>query len=228
MVDGVGSNSGVGTASLSKAMGGNDSLGKEAFLKLLVEQIKNQDPLQPKDNAEFVAELAQFSSLEQTMGINDRLDRLSLQSQGSANTQVTSFVGKLATVRGDVLTLDNSGQPAKLKFQLSGPAETVKISIVDANGRTVRDLELGKSNLSSREATWDGMSNQGVRQPAGRYTFTVTARGADDKVITYDPETSGVVKSVSFNKGYPEITLDGGVAVPVSDLIRVESAPTIP
>jgi flagellar basal-body rod modification protein FlgD len=94
MVDSIGSStasSGVGTSSLSQAMGGNDSLGKDAFLKLLVEQIKNQDPLEPKDNSEFVAQLAQFSSLEQTMGINDRLDRLSVQSQGSANTAVANW-----------------------------------------------------------------------------------------------------------------------------------------
>lgn len=231
MVDSIGSStasSGVGTSSLSQAMGGSDSLGKDAFLKLLVEQIKNQDPLEPKDNSEFVAQLAQFSSLEQTMGINDRLDRLSVQSQGSANTAVANFVGQLAVVRGDVLTRDASGQPTKVKFQLSAPAETVKVSITDSTGRTVRELELGKSDFTNREVMWDGMSNEGVRQPAGRYTFTVTARGPNDEVLTYNPEASGIVKSVSFSKGYPELSLDSGIAVPVSDLLRVESPPINP
>src|SRR5690606_24693038 len=111
MVDAIGANGSVGTASLSQAMGGDDTLGKDAFLRLLVEQLKNQDPLQPKENSEFVAELAQFSSLEQTTGINDRLDMLSVQSQGLANTQVTSFVGKRVVVRGDVFTRDSGGQP---------------------------------------------------------------------------------------------------------------------
>src|SRR5690606_30096946 len=82
MVDAIGANGSVGTATLSQAMGGDDTPGKDAFLRLLVEQLKNQDPLQPKENSEFVAELAQFSSLEQTTGINDRLDMLSVQSQG--------------------------------------------------------------------------------------------------------------------------------------------------
>jgi flagellar basal-body rod modification protein FlgD len=225
MVDSVGSStakSGVGTSSLTQAMGGSESLGKDAFLKLLVEQIKNQDPLEPKDNSEFVAQLAQFSNLEQTMGINDRLDLLSVQSQGSANTAVANFVGKKAVVRGDVLTRDASGQPNKIKFQLSGPAETTQVNIVDASGRTVRTLELGKSDAMAREVTWDGMSGEGVKQPAGRYTFTVTARGPNDEVLTYNPEATGIVKSVSFSKGYPELSLDSGVAVPVSDLLRVE------
>lgn len=231
MVDSVGSstaNSGVGTSSLSQAMGGNDSLGKDAFLKLLVEQIKNQDPLEPKDNSEFVAQLAQFSNLEQTMGINDRLDRLSVQSQGSANTAIAAFVGQRAVVRGDVLTRDAGGQPNKIKFQLSGPAETAKVNVIDGNGRIVRTLELGKSDATVREVVWDGMSGEGVRQPAGRYTFTVVARGPKDEVITYNPEATGIVKSVSFNKGYPELSLDSGLAVPVSDLLRVESPPINP
>lgn len=228
MVDGVRTNGSVGTGSLTQAMGGSNALGKEAFLKLLVEQIKNQDPLQPKDNAEFVAELAQFSNLEQTMGINERLDLLSIQSQGAANTQVAGFVGKLATVRGDVITRDASGQPSKFKFQLAQPAEKVTVNIVGPNGRTVRTLELGKSDFTSREAMWNGMSDEGVSQPPGRYTFTITARGPNDEVIAASGEATGVVQSVSFNKGYPELSLEGGIAVPVSDLIKVESPPSNP
>ena len=228
MVDAIGSNGSVGTASLAQAMGGDESLGRDAFLRLLVEQLKNQDPLQPKENSEFVAELAQFSSLEQTMGINDRLDMLSIQNQGLANTQVTAFVGKRAVVRGDVLVRDSSGQPTKFQFQLSSAADTVNVSVVDSQGRTVRQLELGKSDYTTREVVWDGMSDEGVAQPPGRYTFNVTARGPNNEVISYSPEASGVVESVSFNKGYPELSLEGGLAVPVSDLIKVESSPTNP
>jgi flagellar basal-body rod modification protein FlgD len=98
----------------------------------------------------------------------------------------------------------------------------VKVNIVDANGRTVRTVELGASDATVREVSWDGMNGEGVKQPAGRYTFTVTARGPKDEVVSYNPEASGIVKSVSFNKGYPELSLDSGVAVPVSDLLRVE------
>lgn len=228
MVDAIGSNGSVGTASLAQAMGGDESLGRDAFLRLLVEQLKNQDPLQPKENSEFVAELAQFSSLEQTMGINDRLDMLSIQNQGLANTQVTAFVGKRAVVRGDVLVRDSSGQPTPFQFQLASAADTVNVSVVDSQGRTVRQLELGKSDYTTREVVWDGMSDEGVAQPPGRYTFSVTARGPNNEVISYSPEASGVVESVSFNKGYPELSLEGGLAVPVSDLIRVEASPNNP
>ena len=84
--------------------GAEQAIGRDEFLKLLVAQLKNQDPLKPQDNTQFVAELAQFSSLEQTMGINDRLDTLTLQSRGQSNAEVIALVGKVATVRGSVVT----------------------------------------------------------------------------------------------------------------------------
>jgi flagellar basal-body rod modification protein FlgD len=76
MVDSVGSST-AAAGGFAQALGASKGMGREAFLKLLVAQLKNQDPLKPQDNSAFVAELAQFSSLEQTMGINDRLDLLS-------------------------------------------------------------------------------------------------------------------------------------------------------
>src|ERR1700754_527009 len=106
MVDPVKS-SGVKPGSLAEAAGagGNGAMGQEAFLKLLVAQLQNQDPLNPQDNYEFVAQLAQFSSLEQTIGINDRLDQLALQSQGLQNTETIALVGKQVTVKGNIVTL---------------------------------------------------------------------------------------------------------------------------
>src|ERR1043165_7085088 len=86
-------------AQLSSALGANKAMGRDAFLKLLVAQLKNQDPLKPQDNSAFVAELAQFSSLEQSMGVNDRLDQMMLQNQGMANANVVNMVGQIATVK---------------------------------------------------------------------------------------------------------------------------------
>src|SRR5688572_32787216 len=85
MVDRV--SSGLSSGALTEAMGGNKAMGQEAFLKLLVAQLQNQDPLNPQENHEFVAQLAQFSTLEQSVGINERLDQLALQNQGMQNSQ---------------------------------------------------------------------------------------------------------------------------------------------
>src|SRR5260221_7976396 len=109
----------------------NQGLDKNAFLKLLVAQMKNQDPLKPMDNTEFVAQLAQFSNLEQVMGINQRLDTLTVQGQGLANTQVAGLVGKTVTVNGTTIGLDGSGGAASLGFTLEAPSAQTQVVIRD-------------------------------------------------------------------------------------------------
>jgi flagellar basal-body rod modification protein FlgD len=227
-VAGIGATQALGTGSLTEALGGDGSLGQDAFLKLLVAQLKYQDPLEPKENSEFVAELAQFSSLEQTMGINARLDMLSMQTQGAANTQVVALVGKIATVRGNMATLNASGAPVPVSFNLDSAAASTTVAIHDESGRTIRTLELGPRSGGLATTVWDGRSDEGVQQPAGRYTITVQAKGENGGVIGVTQEVAGLVQSVSFNKGYPELTLANGLSVPVADLLRVESPVTNP
>src|SRR5215216_2589471 len=141
-------------ADLSHALGaGNKAMGRDAFLKLLVAQLKNQDPLKPQDNSAFVAELAQFSSLEQSMGVNDRLDQMMLQNQGMANSNVVNMVGQTATVKGSLITTDGS-----------------VVQIQDASGKIVRTLDLGERPVGITKITWDGRSDDGLVQPAGTYS----------------------------------------------------------
>jgi len=216
--------SAVGAGSLTSALGGTKAMDRDAFLKLLVAQLKHQDPLKPQDNAAFVAELAQFSSLEQTMGINDRLDMLSLQSQGLQNSQVVSLVGKQATVRGSLVTADGTGVGVPVNFSLAGGADTTNVTIRDSSGRTVRTLELGSRGAGISKISWDGRDDAGNVQPAGTYSVAVTATNGDTPVVV-SQETTGSVQAVSFDKGYPVLHLSNGVSVPVADLLRVDSPP---
>src|SRR5512142_3150360 len=85
------------TSSASLVSGANSTLDKTAFLKLLIEQLKHQDPLNPQDDTQFIAQLAQFSSLEQSMQTNSALSTMTSVLQGQSNAQVTSLVGKTAT-----------------------------------------------------------------------------------------------------------------------------------
>jgi flagellar basal-body rod modification protein FlgD len=215
------------TQSVSQATGGQ-AMGKDAFLKLLVAQIRNQDPLKPQDSTQFVAELAQFSSLEQTMGINERLDLLALQSRGLQNTEVVGMVGKLATVRGSMLTIDGSGTGAAVGFTLDGESTETKVVIRDQSGRTVRSLDLGARNAGTSRIQWDGRSDAGQVQPAGTYVVEIEANTADGSPVTASQQTSGIITGVSFDKGYPVLHLDNGTDVPISDLLRVDSTPVTP
>jgi flagellar basal-body rod modification protein FlgD len=219
MVDAI--NSSLGSGALSAAVGGNEGLGQEAFLKLLVAQLQNQDPLNPQENHEFVAQLAQFSSLEQSVGINDRLDQLALQNQGMQNTQVVGLVGKQATVKGSIVTLNGQGTSVPITFNLDEAAAESTVVIRNAAGRSIRTLQVSARAAGKVTVQWNGQDDTGQPQPAGPYQVTATARNAADAPVGLTQQSSGLIKAISFDRGFPVIHLDSGVTAPVGDLLQV-------
>lgn len=221
MVQGI--SSALGSGALSEAVGGDESLGRDAFLKLLVAQLKNQDPLNPQENSEFVAQLAQFSSLEQSVGINARLDQLALQNQGLQNSQVVALVGKEATVKGNIVALSGQGSPVPISFTLEGAAQESNIVIRDSGGRTVRNMQVGARSAGTVTVQWNGQDDTGLPQPAGPYQVTVTAKNESGAPISLTQQSTGKIESVSFDRGFPVIRLETGVTAPVGDLLQVAS-----
>lgn len=225
MVDSI--SSGLGAGALSQALGQNQAMGQEAFLKLLVAQLQNQDPLNPQENHEFVAQLAQFSSLEQSIGINERLDALTIQNQGLQNSQIVGLVGKEATVKGDIVTLSGQGAIVPISFTLNEAAQEATVVIRDASGRSVRTIPVPAKAAGTVTVQWNGQSDSGNPQPAGPYQVTVTAKNVDGGPVGLTQQTTGLINSVSFDRGFPVLHLDSGVAAPVGDLMSV-SPPTSP
>src|SRR4051812_25360477 len=176
-------NSPQSTADLSKALGTDKSMGRDSFLKLLVAQLKNQDPLKPQDNSAFVAELAQFSSLEQSMGVNDKLNQMMLQNQGMANSNVINMVGQVATVKGSLVTTDGSGVGVPVNFSQDRASDKTVVQIMDANGKIVRTLDLGGRDVGISHMTWDGRSDDGLVQPKGTYAVNIKANDADGGTV---------------------------------------------
>ncbi|MEO7037477.1 MAG: flagellar hook capping FlgD N-terminal domain-containing protein [Polyangiaceae bacterium] len=212
------------SSTLSGALGTNSSLGEQDFLKLLVAQLKNQDPLAPQDNSQFVAQLAQFSSLQAAMGTNTRLDTISSQNQGTANSDAINLVGKRATVKGSLLTAPGSGQAVPINFTLAADAATTNVSVQDSTGKVVRTIPIGSRKAGIIKTSWDGRDDQGNVMPAGTYAVSVQATSAAGGAVSVAQETTGTVTSVAFDKGYPVLALDNGMQVPVSDLIEVDSS----
>lgn len=222
MIDPVTASTNATASAQERSLTGSmQKMGKSDFLKLLVAQLKNQDPLKPQDNAQFVAELAQFSNLEQTIGINERLDNLSMQSQGLQNSNIVAMVGARATVKGSTVTASGSGLPVPVRFELASAASNVSIKIADLQGNEIRTIQVGSRPGGAVDLQWDGRNNNGLVQPAGPYTVNVIAKNESGASVGVTQSTTGVVRSVSFDKGYPVLTLDSGVAVPVADLLSV-------
>jgi len=203
-------------------------LDRDAFLKLLVAQMKNQNPLEPQENSQFVAELAQFSSLEQSQGINDRLDLLAIQSRGQSNAQVMSMIGQQVTVKGSIATVDGSGTGTPINFTLADRCDKATITIKTQTGDTIRTMSAGAHNAGLVQVRWDGRDDTGLVQPQGSYVVSVKAMDADGGAISVDQTTTSTIQGIAFDTGYPVLQLANGATAPVSDLVRVDSPPVDP
>jgi flagellar basal-body rod modification protein FlgD len=222
------SSSTTNTSGFGLATGADKALNRDDFLKLLVAQLRHQDPLKPQDDTAFVAQLAQFSNLEQTMGINQRLDTLTLQSRGQSNAQVLDMVGKPVTVRGSIVTIDGSGTGTPITFTLSGRSTTTTVNIQNQAGDVIRTLEIGPHAAGMTQVMWDGRDLAGNVQPKGSYMIAVKASDSQGGTVSVDQNTSAIVTAISFDTGYPVLHLANGATAPVSDLIRVDSPPITP
>jgi len=195
-------------------------LDRDAFMRLLVTQIRNQDPMDPMDTQQMMSQLTELTSVEQLIGIEDRLGGLQVASASIANAQVADFVGKEVTADTSHLRLEDTGAvPGALT--LEGRAEQVTVTIRDAEGRVVRTMELGPQFAGPVGYEWGGNDDGGQRVDPGRYRVEVEAVDADGTPVAVDTRLRGRVTGVSYEDGYPELILDGEHRVAVGDVREV-------
>lgn len=199
---------------------GATGLDREAFLKLLVAQMSHQDPLAPTEGTEYIAQLSQFAIVEQSVAQSSKLDMLSAQMGGLANGQATALVGKTVDLRGHGIAWDGTSATGA-GATLGSPATKVTVDIVDAQGKTIRTLELGARPAGPFGIAWDGKDQNGQPVPPGNYNVKINATGADGKPVDVSQNVKGTVTAVTFEKGYPELRLDSGASAPLSDLVSV-------
>jgi flagellar basal-body rod modification protein FlgD len=175
------------------------------FLTLLTTQLKNQDPLNPMDNAQITSQLAQLSTVTGIEKLNTTLQTLLQDSQDSQTTQAAALVGKAVMVPGSNLAL--SSNAAIGGFELAKDADAVTVTISDSNGAAVRTMSLGSMSSGLHDFTWDGTTDSGATAADGSYKITVSATAGSDNVAT-TALSLGVVRSVITNA--TGFTLDVG------------------
>lgn len=190
-----------GSTSSTNAMTDSES----RFLKLLTTQLKNQDPLNPMDNAQMTSQLAQISTVSGIEKLNTTLKALLQDSQDSQTTQAAALVGKAIMVPGSALALSSGA--AIGGFELDKDADAVTVTITDSNGTAVRTMSLGDLGSGLHDFTWDGATDSGAQAADGSYKITVAATAGTDKVAT-TALSLGVVRSVITNS--TGFTLDVG------------------
>ncbi len=205
---------------------GSNTLGKDEFLRLLMTQLSQQNPTSPASSEAFVAQLAQFASLELAQSTNARLESLLLAQAAANQTALTGFVGKDVTFRTDGLTLE-AGLPASSAAHLDGPAKSVTAVISDAQGKTIRTLQLGPQAAGVLAIGWDGRDDRGNTMPPGSYRLRVTAVDAADKSVGVEQRGTGHVTGVAFENGTAQLKV-GDLTVKVADVLEIKERTTAP
>lgn len=187
------------TASVLARSGGTQTLGKDDFLKLLVTQLQNQDPLNPSDPTEFTAQLAQFSSLEQLFSVNASLERMAAASGDMERLSALSLIGTEVTATGGRVRLGS--EPVQIGYRLEGAAQEVTVHLLDDLGRTVAGIPARQTAMGEHFFSWDGKNQHGDPVPPGEYQLVISARAGKDEVIPSSPLTRGTVTGVNLGEG---------------------------
>lgn len=151
-----------------------DSLGQDAFLKLLITQLKNQSPLNPQDNTAFVAQLAQFSSLQGIQNLNNTVTSLSDGLQSSQALQASALVGRFVETETNKAVLGTGGY-VRGTMMLENSTPAVKMNVYNSSNQLVFQKDLGSASAGDVPFAWDGTATDGTKVPTGVYRFEVLA-----------------------------------------------------
>lgn len=166
--------------------GPDNELGQDAFLRLMITQLENQNPLEPQKNSEFVAQLAQFSSVEGLQNLNSTVSGLVSDFQSSRALQATSMVGRAVTVPAEQSYLAEGGA---IFGSMDLPASTGALSmrVYNEAGQLVWQRELGAQEAGELTFAWDGQLDDGSVAPPGEYRFEALAQihGQPERLQTY-------------------------------------------
>lgn len=207
------------TTAAAAAMKKSTGMNKDDFMKLFIAQLKYQDPLKPQDPSAMLDQLSQLSLVEQSYNSNTALNNLLTAQNNSNSLTAVSFIGKNVKANGNGTSFDGSA-PSALQFNLSLPAASTQVSIVDGAGRTVRTLAVGSSKAGDNSYSWDGRDNSGALLPAGAYTFSVAAASANGSSLPVTTYTTGKIDGVNLTGSTPRLTI-GASSVALGDVISV-------
>jgi flagellar basal-body rod modification protein FlgD len=212
------------TSSSQQTKPASQTLGKDDFLKLLTTQLQNQDPLNPISNEDFIAQTAQFSSLEQLQNMNGTLQQLLAQSGGNGVTASAPLLGRTVSVNGSAVPLDGS-QPVSLAYQLPAGAATAALQVLNASGTSVRTIRLGSQAAGSHQAGFDGLDDQGRRLTPGSYTYQVIALDQSGRAVSGAATGGGQVTGISMDSGQVML-LVGSERVPLTSVVAITAGST--
>lgn len=198
-------------------------LGKDDFLKLLITKLTHQDPLNPMDDEAFIAQLAQFSSLEQLQNVNNSLENSLewdfLQMQTINNTMATNLIGREVKASYNGVYLNSDNQPT-ISFNSTKYAQKVNVQILDINGSVIRTLVDQEVPPGSNKIMWDGRDQNGQRVDEGYYSISISAVDANGESFTPSTFLQGRVSGIVYREGSAYLQIDG-MEIPLAEINEI-------
>lgn len=198
----------------------SSELGKNEFMDLMLAQLKNQNPLEPQDNGEFISQLAQFSSLEEMQKLSSTVNDVVGQFRSTQALQASAMVGKTVMAPSDIGVLGVEGE---VKGSIEVPASTggLRLSIQNRSGELVRQIDLGNSPAGVKSFSWDGQDGNGNALPPGPYKMVAEA-SYPEGTVQLSTMVSANVDSVSLGQsGSITLNLAGMGSIALSDVRQI-------
>lgn len=206
---------------------GDNQLGKDAFMTLLLTQMKNQDPTNPLKSHEMAAQLAQFTQLEKLQGINDGIEGLRKDAQPNTNFQALSFIGKTISTDNSKVSRTDTESQHDIRFSIPQDAAQVKLVVKDAAGNPVRNLEFKSLKSGKNELNWNGLTDDGSKAPVGEYVVALEAVGNNGRKMFVETKTEGVISGVNFTPKGPQLMV-GKQVINMADVKSISDSSVQP
>ena len=203
----------------------NSELLQEDFLKLMTEQLKNQDPMKPTDNGEFLGQMAQFSSVSSLGKLEQTVNELAKSLQSGMGLNAVNMIGKQALAPGERITLETDGQATRGAVELPTATANLQITITDPGGNVIRQIDMGNQPAGLREFTWDGNKADGSPAARGHYLISATFDSDDETTEAAQTLLFATIDSVSFDNGKPMLNTHNGQSLAFSNITRIQEPP---
>ena len=201
-----------------KEIARTSTLGQEDFLKLLMTQLQNQDPMEPMDNGEFMGQMAQFSTVEGITEMGESIDGLVGMYQGQQMSANASMIGKKALVDGNWAQLE--GGKLAGAIDLTTAANDLRVDVKSETGELMASIGLGSKMAGVQEFSWDGIKQDGTTAPEGNYYLSASAV-RDGQSTVPAMQVYGTVNSVQMKGGEVTLNVSGQGNVSFNSVKRI-------
>lgn len=201
------------------------TLGKDDFLRIMITQMRHQDPTNPFKAEQMAAEMAQFTTVEQLQNMNQSLTKMAGANQPLERLAMTGLIGKSVTVDRNRFA-HVEGQNESLSFRLPKDASEVHAIVVSEAGEVVLEKDLGKQSAGEVSVTWDGLKKNTLPAKSGNYMLRIEAKDERGAGIQTDPQKRVRVVGVSFEGGEPILLVGDNKSqekITMKNVIRIEA-----